>query len=282
MDFLNLDPLILAALREDLGRGDVTTGAILADAAHEGWESRQASAEIVAKQDLALAGWPVFLRVFQLLGEVRDERLFPEGAWAPPGTLGRLRGHPGLLLKGERTALNLLQRMCGVATATRRLVDKIAHTGAQVLDTRKTTPLWRAIEKYAVRMGGGRNHRMGLDDAVLIKENHIAVAGGVRQAIQSCRRRASHLKKIEIEVRDAGQLEEAIAAGADVVMLDNMSPAQVREAVAIARGRCLLEVSGGVDEENIVDFAETGVDFISVGALTHSYAAADVSMLIQI
>ncbi len=276
MDYLELDGRIREALQEDLGRGDITTAAILAS--HSGLV--QARAEVVAKQELVLAGWPVFVRVFRSLGETESECDFREGERIGPGRVGWLAGEAGLLLRGERVALNLLQRMCGIATATRRLVDLVAHTKAQILDTRKTTPLWRSLDKYSVRAGGGRNHRMGLDDAILIKENHIALAGGIEAAIAACRG-ASHLHKIEIEVPDIDGLERAIAAGADIVMLDNMTPAQIEQAVVTCRGRCPLEVSGGVSEETIVAYAETGVDFISVGGLTHSYRSADISMLIE-
>ncbi len=276
MDYLELDERIREALREDLGRGDITTGAIL------GFRSGriQARAAVIAKQELVLAGWPVFTRVFETLGAVESRCAHREGEKIAPGTIGWVGGEADLLLKGERVALNLLQRMCGIATATRRLVDLVSHTKARILDTRKTTPLWRSLDKYAVRIGGGRNHRMGLDDAVLIKENHIALAGGIEAAIAACRE-ASHLHKVEIEVQDASQMERAIAAGADVVMLDNMSPAQVREAVVRCDGRRPLEVSGGVGEETIVAYAETGVDFISVGSLTHSFRSADISLLIE-
>ncbi len=276
MDYLELDQRIREALREDLGRGDITTGAILGFPA----KPIEARAAVVAKQELILAGWPVFTRVFQLLGAVQSACGFPEGERLGPGGIGWVSGDAGLLLQGERVALNLLQRMCGIATATRRLVDLVAHTKTRVLDTRKTTPLWRSLDKYSVRAGGGRNHRMGLDDAVLIKENHIALAGGVEAAVVACRR-ASHLHKIEIEVRDSDELERAIAAGADIVMLDNMTPAQVQAAVVQCGGRCSLEVSGGVNEETIVAYAETGVDFVSVGGLTHSFHSADISMLIE-
>lgn len=280
MEFLSLDSRIRDALLEDLGRGDVTTQAVLEEAGLTP-AGRPARASLVAKQELTLAGWPVFVRVFEMLGPVRAEVHFEEGQRVGPGAVGRLEGDAAVLLRGERVALNLLQRMCGVATATRALADRIAHTRARLLDTRKTTPLWRSLEKYAVRAGGGHNHRMGLDDAILIKENHIAVAGGVEAAILACRRHASHLLKIEIEVRTLEELERAVAAGAEVVMLDNMTPALVRQAVQQAGGRCLLEVSGGIDADTVVQFAETGVDFISVGALTHSYRSADLSLLIE-
>lgn len=276
MDFLSLDNRLREALREDIGRGDVTTESIV-----EGTTSEHTcEARIVAKEDLVLAGWPVFVRVFELLGPVAVRSESQEGALVPAGsTLGCVRGPGNVLLQGERVALNMLQRMCGVASLTREYAQAIAGTGARILDTRKTTPLWRDLEKYAVRVGGGVNHRRGLDDGILIKENHIAWAGGIAAAVRACIRRSSHLQKVEIEVTNLEQLEEALQAGAEIVMLDNMNVEQVREAVKVSAGRCLLEVSGGVNLGTIRKYAETGIDFVSVGALTHSYRARDISML---
>ncbi len=280
MDFLSLDPLLKAALQEDLGRGDGTTEAIV------DWDAQDRSevrflARIEAREELVLAGWPIFRRVFELLGEVEDEVCFKEGSRVGAATIGLLRGRNSVLLKGERVALNLLQRLCGVATTTRRYVDLIAHTPVRLLDTRKTTPLWRSVEKYAVRMGGGHNHRQGLDDGILIKENHIAIVGGIQAAIQACRNRQSHLQRIEVEVRTLSELEQGIGAGADIVLLDNMSVEDVQKAVKVAKDRCLLEVSGGIDENNVVRYAQTGVSFLSLGILTHSYRASDISMLLE-
>lgn len=279
MDFLSLDPLLQAALQEDLGEGDLTTDAIANRLPKAPVAAKVARIE--AKEELVLAGWPVFRRVFQLLGEVEDEVRFKEGVRVNRTTIGILRANPSLLLKGERVALNFLQRLCGVATVTRKYVELIAHTGARVLDTRKTTPLWRSLEKYAVRMGGGHNHRHGLDDGILIKENHIVMAGGVEEAIDACRNREGQAQKVEVEVTNSKELEQAVSAGADIVLLDNMTVEAVREAVRLARGSCLFEVSGGVNEANIVSYAETGVSFISLGSLTHSCRASDVSMLLQ-
>lgn len=275
MNHLNLDPLLLQALREDIGRGDRTTEAVLA-----GRQAVRARASVIARERLVLAGWPVFQRVFELLGPVQGECGFREGEWVEPGEIGSLVGSAELLLKAERVALNLLQRMTGIAGRTRILADRIAHTSAILLDTRKTAPLWRELDKYAVRTGGGRNHRWGLDDGILIKENHIAMAGGVEAAVAACRRHASHLERIEVEVQDFGELKEALAAGADVILLDNMSPEEVGSAVELCDGRCRLEVSGGLSEATIEAYAETGVDFLSVGALTHSVRAADISLLL--
>ncbi len=182
------------------------------------------------------------------------------------------------LLTGERTALNFAQRLCGVATLTRKMADAIAGTGCRLLDTRKTTPLWRSLEKEAVAHGGGRNHRFGLFDGILIKDNHIAAAGSIGESVRLARENAPHTLRIEIEVETAGQLEEAIAAGADVVLLDNFTLDMLREAVAIAKGRVLLEASGGVNLQTVRAIAETGVDFVSCGALTHSAPAIDLTM----
>jgi len=276
MDFLSLDNRLLKALREDIGRGDVTTESIAEFGAFE----RTSEARVVAKEELVLAGWPVFVRVFELLGPVEVRAEVKDGTVVSTGsTVGCLRASAHVLLRGERVALNLLQRMSGVASLTRQYVQAIAGTRAAILDTRKTTPLWRDLEKYAVRVGGGVNHRQGLDDGILIKENHIAWAGGITAAINACLKRSSHLQKIEIEVTDLDQLREALEAGAEIVLLDNMTVEQVRDAVRFSAGRCLLEVSGGVNLQSIRDYAETGIDFISVGALTHSYRARDISML---
>ncbi len=215
------------------------------------------------------------------MGEIEAEVLHAEGSQVEAGLMGTLRGSARVLLSAERVALNLLQRTCGIATRTRHLVELTAGTGVKVLDTRKTTPLWRAVEKYCVVAGGGFNHRFGLDDAVLIKENHIALAGGIKQAVENCRSFVPHLHKIEVEVRNLEELDEALETGCEAILLDNMSVEEATEAVARVAGRCLLEVSGGIDESNIRSYAETGVDFISVGALTHSTPASDISLLIE-
>ncbi len=275
MDFLNLDPLLKQALAEDLGRGDLTTEAILERAGASRKGAIQAQAAVLAKENLILAGWPVFLRVFQLMDEIEAEVHFEEGAQVDQGTtVGTLQGKASILLQGERVALNFLQRMSGVATLTQKYVQRVAHTQARILDTRKTTPLWRSLEKYAVRKGGGLNHRLGLYDGILIKENHVAIAGGIEEALDACRGSMA----VEIEVRNFEELSQAIDAGAERVLLDNMSPQEVQKAVEITKGRCTLEVSGGVHEGNVVEYAETGVDFISLGILTHSSPSVDLSV----
>jgi nicotinate-nucleotide pyrophosphorylase (carboxylating) len=278
MDFLSLDPLLRKALEEDLGRGDLTTEAILERAEASRGGAVQAQAALLAKENLILAGWPVFLRVFQLMDEIEAEVHFEEGAQVDRGTtVGKLQGKASVLLQGERVALNFLQRMSGVATLTQKYVQQVAHTRAKILDTRKTTPLWRSLEKYAVRMGGGLNHRLGLYDGILIKENHVAMAGGIEAALDACR----GPMEVEIEVRNFEELSQAIDAGAERVLLDNMSPQEVQKAVEITKGRCVLEVSGGVHEGNVVDYAETGVDFISLGILTHSSPSVDLTLLLS-
>ncbi len=279
MDFLSLDPLLRQALEEDLGHGDRTTEALLENIRRK--SLARVKARLISRENLILAGWPVFLRVFQLLGEMHADAYFKDGDQVSSESIGKLRGDASVILVGERVALNFLQRMCGIATATRHYVNLVAGTSVKILDTRKTTPLLRRLEKYSVRVGGGHNHRMGLDDGILIKENHIAVAGGISQAIQACRHRSYPMHKIEVEVSNLQELEQAIEGRADAVLLDNMTVEEVRQAVRIANGGCLLEVSGGVSEKNITQYAEAGVDFISLGALTHSCRVPDISLLIE-
>jgi nicotinate-nucleotide pyrophosphorylase (carboxylating) len=271
-----LDPILRQALAEDIGPGDVTTAAVLT-----GDERGQARA--IAKSDLVVAGADVFREVFTLLDASLDVALsLRDGDRARPGdSLAELTGRLGSILTAERTALNFFQRLCGIATLTRRFVEEIDGTGARILDTRKTAPGLRLLDKYAVRVGGGRNHRFALFDGVLIKDNHIAAAGGIAAAVAKVRQTVAHLMKIEVECKNAAEVEEALAAGADAVMLDNMDLPAMREAVALVRGRVPIEASGNVTLANVRRVAETGVDFISVGALTHSVAAADISLNIQ-
>jgi nicotinate-nucleotide pyrophosphorylase (carboxylating) len=227
-----------------------------------------------------ISGVAVLERVFALLDpRVRVEIAVGDGGAVEPGTtVATISGPLRAILTGERTALNFVGRLSGIATATARLVALVAGTRATIVDTRKTTPGLRALEKAAVRHGGGANHRFGLDDAILIKDNHVAVAGGIVPAIAAARARAGHLVKIEVEVDTLEQLDQALAHGADIVLLDNFSPAQLREAVARTAGRALLEASGGIDATTIRAVAESGVDLISVGALTHSAPALDVGL----
>ncbi len=274
---LTLDRFIDAALAEDIHTGDITTRALLP-------EKRPARARLLAKEDFVLAGISVAGRVFDRLGgdPVTFSALAEDGASVASGSVfATLEGDAADLLMGERVALNLLQRLCGVATVTSRFVRAVSGTGARIVDTRKTTPGLRELEKYAVRVGGGFNHRTGLYDGVLIKENHIAAAGGIAEAVGRARATIPHTLKIEIETETLAQVEEALAAGADVIMLDNMNLDDMCTAVALVAGRVPLEASGGVSLETVRAIAETGVDIISVGALTHSARAMDISMLLE-
>lgn len=270
-----VDRLIDMALEEDIGPGDITTmHTIPADAAGQ--------AVIVAKEDLVIAGLEVARRVFERLdGRVRLTSGYADGDRVNRGrTAVELSGPLAALLTGERTALNFLQRLSGIATHVHACVAMLEGTGTRLLDTRKTTPGWRALEKYAVRAGGGTNHRMGLYDAVLIKDNHIAGAGGITAAVQGVRSKVDPNMTIEVETTTLDEVREAMDAGAHIIMLDNMNLDQIREAVQLVNGRAKLEVSGGVTQEHLAALAATGVDYISSGALTHSVRAVDLSMKI--
>jgi nicotinate-nucleotide pyrophosphorylase (carboxylating) len=265
--------VIETALAEDIGSGDLTTDAIVpADLA---WRAR-----LLLEEPGVVAGIPIAAAVFRALdADVRVRAVRPEGDLVAgvPARIAELEGPARALLTGERVALNLVARLCGIATLTRRYVDLIAGTDATILDTRKTTPGLRALEKYAVRCGGGTNHRMGLDDAILIKDNHVRIAGGIEPALAAMRASDS-TRPIEIEADTLMQVEQALAAGAERILLDNMSPADVAKAVSLADGRALLEASGGIGEANVRAYAETGVDFISIGALTHGARSLHVSL----
>lgn len=270
-----VDRLIDMALEEDIGPGDITTmHTIPADASGQ--------AVIVAKEDLVIAGLEVARRVFERLdGRVRLTSGYTDGDRVNRGrTAVELSGPLAALLTGERTALNFLQRLSGIATYVHACVAMLEGTGTRLLDTRKTTPGWRYLEKYAVRAGGGTNHRMGLYDAVLIKDNHIAGAGGITAAVQGVRSQVDPDMTIEVETTTLDEVREAMDAGAHIIMLDNMSLEQIREAVQLVNGRAKLEVSGGVTQEHLAALAATGVDYISSGALTHSVRAVDLSMKI--
>ncbi len=271
-----IDRIIQNALQEDIGLGDVTTLATI----ELGTLSR---AELVAKEDFVLSGMDVAARVFALLDEqVAFEKLREDGFVVQRGeVLAWLKGDAQVLLQGERVALNLMQRMSGISTHTAQFVKELEGTEAAVVDTRKTTPGLRCLEKYAVRMGGGRNHRTSLYDGVLIKENHIVAAGDIATAVKRSRERAPHTLRVEVETSSLAEVEQALAAGADIIMLDNMDLATMREAVLLIGNRALSEASGGVTLKTVRAIAETGVDYISVGALTHSSRAVDISMLFQ-
>ena len=280
---MELDPgavfsLATEFLKEDLGRGDVTTQAVVRGGA-------RARGRFLAKQDLVLCGLEIAEAVFSALdGSIQVESHFYDGDSIGSGVeFARMDGSASVLLTGERTALNLLQHLSGIATLTRRFVEAIDGAATRIADTRKTAPGLRLLEKYAVTVGGGHNHRHGLDDGVVIKDNHIAIAGSVRRAIEMARESVSHLMKIEVEVTRESQILEAIEAAADVIMLDNMPPAEIRNAVLLIRERApatIIEASGGVTLDSVRGVAECGVDIISVGALTHSAPAVDISLKI--
>lgn len=269
-----LEPLVRMALLEDLGRaGDLTTDAIVPPDAH-------ASMALMARQHGVVAGLELAVLAFGLIDPaVAVETRVPDGGIVLPGTvIALVRGPARGVLTAERTALNFLSHLSGIATATRSVVEAVRDYPTRIVCTRKTTPGLRAVEKYAVRAGGGSNHRFGLDDAVLIKDNHVAIAGGVRQAIERARASVGHLVKIEVEVDTLEQLREAMAVGVDAVLLDNMSPAMLAEGVAIVAGRAVTEASGRISPETAPAVAASGVDLISIGWLTHSVPVLDIGL----
>jgi len=267
------DTLIRLALAEDMPGGDVTTEGV-------GGGSRGATGVIIAEEEMRVSGIAVARRVFEILdADVVWESEASDGDLVAGGTvLARLQGSAASLLAGERTALNFLQRLSGVATLTSRFVAKVEGTPARILDTRKTTPGWRLLEKEAVLHGGGSNHRLSLSDGILIKDNHIELAGSLTLAVERAREAASPGMKVEVEAASLEEVREAVAAGADTVLVDNASPEELREALAAVGKRAEVEVSGGITERNVRDMAATGVAMISVGALTHSAPAMDISM----
>jgi len=268
-----LDELIQTAIREDIPYVDVSSVYLFS-------ENDRAKARFLAKAEGVLAGLPAALRVFELLDPSCSAACLKQDGETVQGgdVLAELSGKTTALLQGERTALNLLQHLSGVATMTAQAVRAVAGTGAQICDTRKTLPGLRILQKYAVTCGGGKNHRFGLSDAAMLKDNHIDAAGGITQALQMLRRRLGHTTKIEVEARSLKEVAEALDAGADAILLDNMSPEEMREAVRLNAGRVLLEASGNITLEHLRAAAETGVDLISMGALTHSVRAFDISM----
>lgn len=268
-----MDAAIEAALREDMPEGDITSERIIP-------EGSRSEAHFLAKEDGILAGLPIAARVFERIDPsiIFIERFREGAAFTKSDKLARVKGPTVALLKGERTALNFLQRLCGVATATRRYVEAVAGTKARILDTRKTTPGLRLLEKYAVRTGGGTNHRFSLSDMVLIKDNHLQRVGSVAEAVRRARAGLRPGVRVEVEAASLLQVREALAAGADMIMLDNMSLETMRQAVGFAAGRVPLEASGNMTLDRVRAVAETGVDYISVGALTHSAKAVDISL----
>ena len=270
---LNADELILSALREDITSEDITTNSVMR-------EYQLGEVELICKQDGVIAGLDVFKRTFELL-DSKTEVTFTkkDGDTVKNGDkIGVVRGDIRVLLSGERTALNYLQRMSGIATYTRSITDLLKGSKTKLLDTRKTTPNMRVIEKYAVKVGGGYNHRYNLSDGILLKDNHIGAAGGVKEAVQMAKEYAPFVRKIEIEVENLDMLKEALDAGADIIMLDNMSVEDMKEAVKLVSGKAETECSGNVTKENVERLVDIGVDYISSGALTHSSPILDLSL----
>lgn len=270
---LNVDNLILQALREDISSEDVTTNAVMR-------ESKAGCADLICKQDGIIAGLDVFKRVFELLDDTAKVTFkVKDGDEVKNGQLlAVVEGDIRALLSGERTALNYLQRMSGIATYTNSVAKLLKGSNTKLLDTRKTTPNMRIFEKYAVKVGGGYNHRYNLSDGILIKDNHIGAAGGVKKAIEMAKEYAPFVRKIEVEVENLDMLKEALEAGADIIMLDNMTPEMMKEAVALTKGKAETECSGNVTKENIQNIIDIGVDYVSSGALTHSAPILDLSL----
>jgi len=270
---LNVDPFILSALKEDITSEDVTTNAVMP-------EFCLGEVDLICKEDGIICGLDVFARVFALLDEKVEVNLFvKDGDFVKSGErMAKVRGDIRVLLSGERTALNYLQRMSGIATYARSIAALLEETGIKLLDTRKTTPNNRIFEKYAVRIGGGNNHRYNLTDGVLLKDNHIGAAGGVKQAVHMAKEYAPFVRKIEIEVENLDMVKEALEAGADIIMLDNMTPEIMREAVSLIGHKAEIEISGNVTRENIERIKNLGVDYVSSGALTHSAPILDISL----
>ena len=270
---LNADDLILAALKEDITSEDITTNSVMP-------EYKLGEVELICKENGVIAGLEVFKRVFTLLDE-NTEVTFncKDGDRVTKGQkLGIVKGDIRVLLSGERTALNYLQRMSGIATYTRKIADLLEGSKTKLLDTRKTTPNMRIFEKYAVKIGGGHNHRYNLSDAILLKDNHIGAAGGVKEAVKMAKEYASFVCKVEVEVENLDMLKEALEAGADIIMLDNMSVEDMKEAVRLTEGKAVTECSGNVTKENVAKLVDIGVDYISSGALTHSSPILDLSL----
>lgn len=270
---LNADELILLALKEDITFGDISSDAVLPNAC-------RGSVELIAKQDGVIAGLKVFARVFELLDkEIEIEFMVSDGDLVKSGQkLAMLRGDLHSLLSGERTALNYLQHMSGIATYTHSIVEILEGSDIKLLDTRKTTPCNRIFEKYAVKVGGGNNHRFNLSDGVMLKDNHIAAAGGIKNAVEMARNTVSFVRKIEIEAENLDMVREAIEAGADIIMLDNMDYETMKEALKIIDGKAETECSGNITAENVAKLADLGVNYISSGAITHSAPILDISM----
>lgn len=275
LDIMKLDEVILMSFKEDMPFGDITTDNII-------FEDSQSTANLIAKESGVIAGIPVVKRTFEILdSKAKMGVFFNDGSRVEKGDIiATITGKTAALLKGERTALNLLQRLSGVATRTSSMCKLIEGYKAKIVDTRKTTPGLRYLEKYAVRTGGGHNHRFSLSDGVLIKDNHIMAAGGIKEAISLVRGKIPHTIKIEVEVENVQMVQDAIDAKADIIMLDNMNEEMMTQAVKLIDGRALVEASGDIDENTIINVAKTGVDIISIGRITHSIKALDISLRI--
>ena len=281
LNLAEVEQVVQQALAEDIGAGDITTALTVPP-------SSVSCAQIVAREEGVIAGLEVAAMTFALVAdtyvakkgsEVRFSPEVADGTRVRPGEpVAVIVGPTAVILTAERTALNFLQRMSGIATKTARLIELVKHTGAKIVDTRKTAPGLRTLDKYAVRVGGGHNHRFGLYDAILIKDNHIRAVGEIKEAVEAARSSAPRAMRIEVEADSIEQVKQALQAGADTILLDNMSPATLKEAVGLCKGRALTEASGNVTEETVAEIAETGVDTISVGALTHSVKALDLSL----
>ncbi|MCD8285974.1 MAG: carboxylating nicotinate-nucleotide diphosphorylase [Clostridia bacterium] len=270
---VNMDQYILSALKEDMPNEDISTNAVLRG-------PKYGTADLICKQDGVICGLDVFARTFALLDPATAVQLYAkDGDQVEKGeTLAKVSGDMRVILSGERTALNFLQRMSGIATYTAEVVKLLEGSRTKLLDTRKTTPNMRIFEKYAVKVGGGNNHRYNLSDGILLKDNHIGAAGGVKEAVRLAKEYASFVRKIEVEVENLDMCAEALEAGADIIMLDNMSPEDMTKAVQMIAGRAITECSGNVTKENIQRITDTGVDYVSSGALTHSAPILDVSL----
>lgn len=272
MNWLLVEENVKRALNEDLQYGDITTESVVLD-------HKIAKVDIIAKEKGVIAGTEVFKMVFKILGDVEVNFSVNDGEEVEEGQhFGEVFGDAKKILMGERVALNYMQRMCGIATLTREFVERLEGTKVKLLDTRKTTPNMRIFEKYAVKVGGGTNHRFGLNDGVMIKDNHIEAAGGIKNAVSLARKNSPFVRKIEVEVESIEQLNEALEAKADIIMLDNMDIKTLKEAVKLIDNRVEVEASGNITLDNIREIAKTGVDFISTGAVTHSFKVLDISM----
>ncbi len=276
IDFNQLDQLIELALKEDIGNGDLTTNLLVP-------EFLNSKAYMKSKAEGVIAGLKVAERVFKKLdNNIKWNQKFSDGDKIKPGDiLVDFEGSYKAILTGERTALNFLQRMSGIATATSKFVEAVKHTKTKILDTRKTVPGLRMLDKYSVKMGGGKNHRIGLYDMVLIKENHIRIAGSIKDAVRQIRSRLKPGIKIEVETTNLSEVKEALNSNADVIMLDNMDTEIIRQAVKVIGGRALTEASGNINMDNVKKVAETGVDFISIGAITHSVTTLDIALYVS-